>query len=168
MENASKALLIAGAILLCILIIAIGMFIYNSAQGTIIDSLNSLSTQQIESFNNQFVAYQGFQKGVNVKKLLRMLIFYADPTTNKYKRPVGLTFLRFDENKDYDALYGNIEPPSDIQKSIDQISKVIPKIKSNHEYYVSFCYNKSGLINYILIFYEANIDPNKHPIIHTK
>ena len=30
MENASKALIIAGAILLSILIIAIGMFIYNS------------------------------------------------------------------------------------------------------------------------------------------
>ena len=35
MENASKALLIAGAILICILLIAIGMYIYNSAQGTI-------------------------------------------------------------------------------------------------------------------------------------
>ena len=44
MENASKALIIAGAILLSILIIAIGMFIYNSASSTITDSLTSMST----------------------------------------------------------------------------------------------------------------------------
>ena len=47
MENASKALLIAGAILLAILIIAIGMFIYNSAQSTINNSMQSMSTQEV-------------------------------------------------------------------------------------------------------------------------
>ena len=35
MENASKALIIAGAILLSILIIGMGMFIYNQAQDQI-------------------------------------------------------------------------------------------------------------------------------------
>ena len=67
MENASKALLIAGAILLCILIIAIGMFIYNSAQSTITESMNSMSTQEIEAFNNQFSGYEGVQSGSNIK-----------------------------------------------------------------------------------------------------
>ena len=59
MENASKALIIAGAILLSILIIAIGMFIYNSAQSTINDSMTSFSTQEIEAFNNNFESYKG-------------------------------------------------------------------------------------------------------------
>ena len=77
MENASKALLIAGAILLCILIIAIGMFIYNSASSTITDSLTSLSTQEVEAFNNQFSSYQGIQKGTNVKNLIGKLIANA-------------------------------------------------------------------------------------------
>ena len=80
MENASKALLIAGAILLCILIIAIGIFIYNSAQGTIVSSLNSLSTQEIEAFNNQFISYLGAQKGTNIKNLMGKLI--ANASTN--------------------------------------------------------------------------------------
>lgn len=35
MENASKALIIAGAILLSILIIAVGMFIFTSSQNSI-------------------------------------------------------------------------------------------------------------------------------------
>ena len=77
-ENASKALLIARAILLCILIIAIGMFIYNSTQSTIVDSLSTLSTQEIEAYNNQFLAYQGIQKGINIKKLIRMIFAMQD------------------------------------------------------------------------------------------
>ena len=78
MENASKALLIAGAILLCILIIAIGMFIYNSASSTITDSLTSLSTQEVEAFNNQFSSYEGTQTGSNLKALMGRLIANAD------------------------------------------------------------------------------------------
>ena len=74
MENASKALLIAGAILLCILIIAIGMFIYNSAQSTITDSMTSLSTQEIDAFNNQFTSYEGKQTGTQVKAMISKLI----------------------------------------------------------------------------------------------
>ena len=35
MENATKALMIAGAVLIAILIIGVGMMIYNSAQGSI-------------------------------------------------------------------------------------------------------------------------------------
>ena len=57
MENASKALLIAGAILLAILIIAIGMFIYNSAQSTINNSMQSMSTQEVQAFNNEFMSF---------------------------------------------------------------------------------------------------------------
>ena len=63
MENASKALLIAGAILLCILIIAIGMFIYNSAQGTIVSSMNSLSTQEVEAFYREGIGKQKSEEG---------------------------------------------------------------------------------------------------------
>ena len=38
MENASKALIIAGAILLSILIIGLGMYIYNMAADAITDT----------------------------------------------------------------------------------------------------------------------------------
>ena len=45
MENASKALIIAGAILLAILIISLGIVIYNQAAGVVnTDQLNSVET----------------------------------------------------------------------------------------------------------------------------
>ena len=57
MENASKALIIAGAILLSILIISLGIIIFTQAQDTI-DSIN-MSEQEIMAFNNKFLPYQG-------------------------------------------------------------------------------------------------------------
>ena len=74
MENASKALLIAGAILLSILIIAIGMFIFTSAQSQVNDALTDMSSQQIEAFNSNFSSYDAEQVGSQVKSLLGRLI----------------------------------------------------------------------------------------------
>ena len=78
MENASKALIIAGAILLSILIIAIGMFIYTSSQSTISDSLTQMNTQEIEAFNSQFTIYGGQQTGAKVKTMVGTLIANAN------------------------------------------------------------------------------------------
>lgn len=57
MENASKALIIAGAILLSILIIGIGVYIYNNAAGTIKKA--NLSSQEISQYNSEFDVYEG-------------------------------------------------------------------------------------------------------------
>ena len=55
MENASKALIIAGAILLAILIIGLGIFIYRQAANTVSDTgMDKLAIQQ---FNGQFENY---------------------------------------------------------------------------------------------------------------
>lgn len=74
MENASKALIIAGAILLSILIIAIGMFIYNSSAGTIADSADAISSYEKDSFNAMWEAYDGNQPGSNVKTMISKLV----------------------------------------------------------------------------------------------
>ena len=55
MENASKALIIAGAILLAILIIGLGIFIYRQAANTVSDTgMDQLAIQQ---FNAHFTQY---------------------------------------------------------------------------------------------------------------
>ena len=73
MENASKALIIAGAILLSILIIAIGMYIYNSSQGAIDGAGKQISAQELDTFNRQWEMYEGKQTGANVKSLVSKL-----------------------------------------------------------------------------------------------
>ena len=72
MENASKALIIAGAILLAILIISLGILIYNQAAG--IANGNAMSEVEITQFNTQFTQYEGRQSGSTVRALLQKVI----------------------------------------------------------------------------------------------
>ena len=71
MENATKALLIAAAVLVAILIISLGLVVYNMAAETVNNSAN-LSQQEIQTFNEQFTQYQGDNvRGSNVNALLK-------------------------------------------------------------------------------------------------
>ena len=68
MENASKALIIAGAILLSIAIIGVGMFVYNSVSETITSSAD-MSQDEINTYNQTFANYEGTKNGSQVKQL---------------------------------------------------------------------------------------------------
>lgn len=69
MENASKALIIAGAILLAILIISLGIMIYNQASGVV--NNNAMSEVDITTFNQKFEQYVGDKvRGANVIALI--------------------------------------------------------------------------------------------------
>ena len=70
MENASKALIIAGAILLAILLITLGIYIFQQAQSTVNNS--GMSQAEIQSFNSQFTKYEGESvKGSAVKSMIQ-------------------------------------------------------------------------------------------------
>ena len=72
MENASKPLIIAGAILLAILLISLGIMIFNQAQDTVNNS--GMSQAEITAFNNKFLKYEGTQKGSVVKSLINEVL----------------------------------------------------------------------------------------------
>ena len=86
MENASKALIIAGAILLAILIISLGIMIYNQASGVV--NNNSMSEVDISSFNTRFTQYQGENiRGAQVNSLLEQIrnnnVTYQDDSSRQ-------------------------------------------------------------------------------------
>ena len=68
MENASKALIIAGAILLSIAIIGVGMFVFNAVSETITGSVD-MSDQEVNAYNQDFVNYEGTRRGNLVRTL---------------------------------------------------------------------------------------------------
>ena len=71
MENATKALLIAAAVLVAILIISLGLVVYNMAEETVKNN-SSLSAQEIQAFNDQFTQYEGENvRGTRVNSLLK-------------------------------------------------------------------------------------------------
>lgn len=89
MENASKALIIAGAILLAILIIGLGIIIYN--QAALIINNNSMNDVEVSTFNAKFTQYQGdFVKGAQVNALLQQVII-SNSNEDNSGRQVAIT-----------------------------------------------------------------------------
>ena len=73
MENATKALLIAAAILVAILIISLGLVVYNMAAETVQGV--SLSDTEIHAHNDKFLRYEGeAQRGSQVNAMLQTVL----------------------------------------------------------------------------------------------
>ena len=72
MENASKALIIAGAILLSILIIGLGMFIFQQAAGSF--DMEQFDATKAQTYNNKFLNYEGIQTGAQARQLCNLVI----------------------------------------------------------------------------------------------
>ncbi len=70
MENASKALLIAGAVLIVIVLISVGMMIVQQSQGLLGDVGDVTSNQSVTAFNTPYENYQGTQKGASIRTLM--------------------------------------------------------------------------------------------------
>lgn len=69
MENASKALIIAGAILLAIAIIGVAMAVFTGVSDTILGGGDSLTAQEIQAYNQKFTTYEGDKRGTLARNL---------------------------------------------------------------------------------------------------
>ena len=88
MENASKALIIAGAILIAILLIGIGVMVMRGASAPVEQATDQASAQAIEMYNSKFAGYAGIQTSAVAKELLNQVI--ATNATNPNNQIVVL------------------------------------------------------------------------------
>jgi ribosomal protein S4E len=153
MENASKSLLIAGAILLAILLISLGIFLYNNAgEMAILKTSSETNEIQLIKFNNQYLMYEGNQKGSNVKTLLN---YAANNNETLYKDKNSITDCvcirtkikeiidSFSENSMKVGLNGSRSYGVYYPENIYRIMNVI---KSSKTYNIEFKYNDKGYI----------------------
>lgn len=146
MENATKALMIAGAVLIAIMIIGIGMMIYQSASGTINDAMGSVDQIAIDTFNGDLIGYEGTQKGTQVKALITKVITLN--STNNEAHPERLLTVN--------VLGTAIAPGTDVSAQISSLSTArAQNIVAGRTYNVSFDYATTGYISTITI-----TDPN--------
>lgn len=145
MENASKALIIAGAILLSILIIGLGMTIYQKASGAMDGA--DLGGQQVQVYNAEFENYKGTQTGANVRALVQVIQSHnrtkADDTTLQIS--VSLENGGQQTNTPTDKSSTVEEPESSVS------SVAVSKIKAGWNYDVQFTYSKAGYITHCYI-----------------
>ncbi len=159
MENASKALIIAGAILLSILIIGLGMSVYNSS--TSVTGGINLDATEIRAHNSQFTAYEGRQKGSEIKTLLGMI-----QSNNAEYDDRQITVCFSDKSTDLTAydeqnMSNEGEPQHMLGSQVSDISTIRGKVKSKTTYSVTFETNNSNLIVYCGIkVYESINSPS--------
>ena len=155
MENASKALIIAGAILLSILIIGIGMYIYNQA-ANVMGNVN-MDSQEIQAFNQQFEQYKGSINGSRARNLVSLLASNARQYSDDDSRQ---PYVGFDDNSggaddlgggELPASSSNLNGATPGTSGRDATSIEAMKPKTGATYKVSFNYDKSGLISGVLI-----------------
>lgn len=107
MENASKALIIAGAILLAIVIISLGLIVVNNTRN-VTDNTN-LSEQEIQAFNAKFTPYEGDSvAGSRVNSLIQQVIATNQATaTNGKGSYVMVCYKPLNYNSSYIVISGN-------------------------------------------------------------
>ncbi len=142
MENASKALIIAGAILLSILIIGLGMFIYTQASEAMQGA--GLTSEQVTAYNSKFLAYEGTRSGASVRTLCDVVRNHNNVNIDDSSQQIALVM---------DGVAGDRKSGLDIDAEVDPatITTIKTAIKNGQTYNVSFEYAKSGMISSVVI-----------------
>lgn len=137
MENASKALIIAGAILLAISIIGIGMYVYQQAAGAMQGI--GMDKEQIATYNGEFETYEGNKNGATVRNLCDLIRNHNLANSD-------------DASKQITLVSGKVDAEGDISghtagSTTTEINTIKQKIKTGQSYTVSLKYDKkTGLI----------------------
>ena len=134
MENASKALIIAGAILISILIIAIGMYIYSSSTESINSGIANMSSQEIEAFNANWTTFEGTQSGTQVKSLINRLMSNAITYQEDSNKVVGLICAPTSTAADKKTINYTA---GQLSTFITNLNNMYTKIQAKHNYKVT-------------------------------
>ncbi len=128
MENASKALLIAAAILIAIVLITFGVIVLG--QGSEIINNTSMSETEVTTFNAKFTAFAGKNvRGSKVNSLLNTVV---------------QSNLAQDDPGKKVSVDGKVTISTDA-------TEVKDKVDTGENYSVSITYKKNGLIEKITI-----------------
>jgi len=135
MENASKALIIAGAILLSILIIGLGMFIYTQAAGAMENT--GLDSEKVQAYNSKFESYEGTRSGTQARALCDLIRNHNNANIDDESQQVNLVYGS--------AASATAAPTSQVEASA--VNTIKSGIKAGKTYTITFSYDaKSGYV----------------------
>lgn len=127
MENATKAFLIAGSILIVILLIALGIRMMNSTSGVTQQVESSNASLEVSTFNSQFTPYfSNDSTGIKVKSLLTTII------SNNVKNPNHIVLVTYynKSNKEMEAHTAN-------DSNVPALKEILNIIQDDASYKVS-------------------------------
>ncbi|MBP3255933.1 MAG: hypothetical protein J6M60_05545 [Clostridia bacterium] len=131
MENASKALIIAGAIIISIVLISLGVFVLNGATD-LVKSSSDMSSQEVQAFNSKFISYEGTKiNGANAKSLCTVIRTHNAQYSDDPAKQVSITFEQGKVAED--------GKPAETAVTLDQTS--INALRPGNTYTITFGYD---------------------------
>lgn len=150
MENASKALIIAGAILIAIMIVSLYVIVFTNFSSTVRNN-GDLDEQEIAAFNSNITPYTGRSvSGSQVNALIQKVISvdYSAISDNDPNKSIAITFPINENNPPAT----NTIKVNSSGNAIDGINgtKRVPTGPNNY-YIVTYDYGTTGLINKVTV-----------------
>lgn len=133
MENASKALIIAGAILISIVLVAIAVMVVGNLNTSVDETVAQMDQTAKDMFNAQFENFEGRQSGSNARQLISRVI--SNNTTNS----------------DVEAKQVTVSFNGQNAKTSSELSSIRTALNAGVYYTVSITYGDAGLITTISI-----------------
>lgn len=148
MENASKALIIAGAILISVLIVSLGVVIFSNMSGSAKQAAN-MDEQEISNFNSKITPYVGKNiSGSQVNALIQLIISIDNSAVNsgEFGKTVSITYP-----PESGGTTNTIKVEGKVVKGTDNNCSKRVKTGSGITYNVTTGYGSNGLINSITV-----------------
>ena len=141
MENASKALIIAGAILISIVLVSVGVIVVQSLNPD--EALSSMTQQEIDSFNSKFVNNAGYNRqGTIAKSVITAAITNNSQYSDDENKQVSIT------TKELTNSAANVTE----EKNPNTLSTVRNAINGSSRYDIEIQYNeKTGQVKGVTI-----------------
>ena len=145
MENASRALIIAGSVLIAIFIISLGVFVFNQASSNV--SKDKLKSQAVKAHNSTFESYFGTDiSSTEVKALLTNIrTNNSSAVSNKEPSIIAICFASIDTSSSSGkGIYSDEIDPGKMNKSTfndknfyTDIQSIINKLQARKTYTIN-------------------------------
>lgn len=138
MENATKALLIAAAILIAIVVITLGVFVLGKGS-TLVKENSDMSEVEVTTYNSKFEGYCGKNvRGAQVRQLINAVNQHNRTNADDESRQIKITGTG--------------------SNAADNTKNDANAIKTGYSYTVKPDYGQGGLVNQITITQEGSSD----------
>ena len=134
--------------MLPILIMGIGIGVYNSAQGTIREATSQMSSQEKDLYNSSFIAYIGTnKKGIDVRSCIDAIISSNTTHIGDSGKFVALTI-----NGTTIGVPGNQNnTDTEVQNCNSQMSTQRTNVNLGKRYTITGMYDTNGLVKEIIV-----------------
>ena len=142
MENASKALIIAGSIILAVLIIVLGMYFYNQAVG--IGKNINMTEYEIQSYNSKFINYEGKVSGTKARELCDVIKQHN--LANSTNKGTGIV-VYYNQNYDSSQSFTAVTAYAGLNTQVDSVKQ---NLETGKFYEIILIYDSSrGIVSAI-------------------